>query len=83
MGSDPGSDLPQNINFEGKNNLQQDNNTSRMPDEGRCVICGLVARNKAELDEHIEHAHRGGDFNNKSDVYSEEQKIDPFINTKE
>ena len=83
MGSDPGSDLPQNINFDSKNNLGHDGNKSHIPSEDRCLKCGLVARNKAELDEHIKHAHKNGDPNNTNDVYSEEQKIDPFIHTKD
>ena len=76
MGSDPGSDLPQVQGFSRKENSEP-----KKPDEERCSICGLVARNRVELDEHIKHAHRQGDPNNTNDVYSNEQKIDPFVKT--
>lgn len=78
MGSDPGSDLPQVQGFSSKENSEQ-----KKPGGVRCSICGLVARNSVELDEHIRHAHRQGDPNNKDDVYSNEQKIDPFIKTED
>lgn len=56
---------------------------AKIPRGERCSICGLVARNKIELDEHVIHAHRQGDSNNKGDIYSEDQKIDPFVKTEE
>jgi hypothetical protein len=43
-----------------------------------CEICGLIARNKTELDEHVKHAHKQGGFNS-NEVNSQEQNIDPFI----
>jgi hypothetical protein len=44
-----------------------------------CRVCGLIARNKNELEDHIKHAHTQGD---SRDVVSPEQNIDPFIKTK-
>lgn len=78
MGSDPGSDLP-NIDQSqvSKENLAH----NKVSDGERCSICGLVARNKIELDEHIKHAHRQRDPNNPGKAYSDEQKIDPFVKT--
>ncbi len=46
-----------------------------------CRVCGLIARNKDELEEHIKHAHKQENSNNSKDVISPEQKIDPFIKT--
>jgi len=47
----------------------------------RCEICGLISRNKTELEEHIRHAHGKGSSDGSTKVNSEEQKIDPFIKT--
>jgi hypothetical protein len=44
-----------------------------------CRICGLTARNKDELEEHIKHAHKQENSNDSNDIISPEQKIDPFI----
>lgn len=80
MGSDPGSDLP-NID---QSNVSKENAGNNKPNEAeRCSICGLVARNQAELDEHLKHAHNKGDSNNTGKVYSDEQKIDPFVKTED
>lgn len=52
--------------------------------QATCEICGLTARTKQELAEHINHAHRStagdtSDSNSYRKVYSSaEQKIDPF-----
>jgi hypothetical protein len=45
----------------------------------RCEICGLISRNKTELEEHIKHAHDKKSSDGSLKVNSEEQKIDPFI----
>jgi len=53
-------------------------------DESRqqtCDICGLVARNKDELEDHLNHAHKQGQSNNSKEELSPEQKIDPFTKT--
>ncbi|MDQ6724540.1 MAG: hypothetical protein M3Z01_09830 [Thermoproteota archaeon] len=47
-----------------------------------CWVCGLIARNKDELEEHIRYAHTQGNLNNSNEIISPEQKIDPFIKTK-
>jgi hypothetical protein len=47
----------------------------------RCEICGLISRNKIELEEHIKHAHGKGSSVGSAKVNSKEQKIDPFIKT--
>ena len=78
MGSDPGSDLPQVQGFS-----QKENSEGKKPGGERCSVCGLVARNKVELDDHIKHAHRTGNPNNTTDKYSNEQKIDPFVKTED
>jgi hypothetical protein len=39
-----------------------------------CKVCGLTARNKEELADHIRHAHESSDSNKAST----EQKVDPF-----
>ncbi|MGN6560009.1 MAG: hypothetical protein ACTHJ2_05725 [Candidatus Nitrosocosmicus sp.] len=46
-----------------------------------CKVCGLTARNKDEMEEHINHAHKQ-ENSNSDDEISAEQKIDPFIKTK-
>ena len=78
MGSDPGTDVPPEQGLDGETLGQKRTLNNISPGE-RCSICGLVARNSVELDEHIKHAHRQGDPNKASDVYSNEQQIDPFI----
>ena len=78
MGSDPGSELPQVQGFS-----QKENSEPKIPSGERCSICGLVARNRVELDEHIKHAHKQGDPNNADYTYSNEQKIDPFVKTED
>jgi hypothetical protein len=78
MGSDPGSELPQVQGFS-----QKENSEPEIPRGERCNICGLIARNKVELDEHIKHAHKQGDPNNPDSVHSNEQKIDPFVKTED
>jgi hypothetical protein len=82
MGSDPGSDLPQDQDLR-KGILDENSIETKKPSGERCRICGLVARNNIELDDHIKHAHRQGDPNKSNDVYSKEQKIDPFIKTED
>ena len=47
----------------------------------RCEICGLISRNKTELEEHIKHAHSKAGNDGSTQVNSKEQKIDPFIKT--
>jgi hypothetical protein len=76
MGSDPGSELPPV-----RDPLPKDNSTIKNPSENKCDICGLTARNITELKDHIKHAHYSGDGDNKNYVYSDEQKIDPFVKT--
>lgn len=76
MGSDPGSELP---NVQDSSSI--DNSATKRPNEYKCSICGLTARNNEELSDHINHAHNQKDSNHKNNVYSEEQKIDPFIKT--
>ena len=39
-----------------------------------CQVCGLTARTKQELDDHISHAHES----TSKRTFSSEQKIDPF-----
>lgn len=84
MGSDPGTDIPPNQGLR-KEILDQNQNSIENKKLGgnRCNICGLVARNNIELDEHIKHAHKRGSPNNPDDVYSNEQKIDPFVKTED
>lgn len=77
MGSDPGSDIP---NLDKSFYSKEKTESKKQSDVARCSICGLVARNSIELEEHINHAHRQG---NAENVYSEEQKIDPFVKTKD
>ena len=80
MGSDPGSDLPKiDQSYVSKENSRHKYES----DEERCSICGLVARNRVELDEHIKHAHVHRDPNNSGMAYSDEQKIDPFVKTED
>jgi hypothetical protein len=80
MGSDPGSDIPN----QDKSFFPKENTSPKKQTEGvRCNICGLVARNVIELDEHVKHAHRQRDSENAENVYSDEQKIDPFVKTKD
>ena len=81
MGSDPGTDVPPDQGLHNKN-LDQHSIKKEKPSGERCSICGLVARNNIELDEHIQHAHRQGDPGS-SNVYSDEQKIDPFVKTED
>ena len=78
MGSDPGSELPTV-----RDPLPKDNSTTNKPSENRCNICGLTARNNTELKDHIKHAHKQEEPDNKNYVCSDEQKIDPFVKTKE
>ena len=78
MGSDPGSELPKVQDFS-----QKEYSEPGIPRGERCSICGLVARNKVELDEHIKHAHKQGDPDNPGYVESDEQKIDPFVKTED
>lgn len=82
MGSDPGTDIPQAQGLD-KENVGQHSIDDKKPGGEQCSICGLVARNNIELDEHIKHAHRQRDPNNSDDVYSDEQKIDPFVKTED
>ena len=46
-----------------------------------CGMCGLVARNKDELEDHVNHAHKQSQSNNPKEEISPEQKIDPFPKT--
>jgi hypothetical protein len=46
-----------------------------------CGICGLVARNVDELEDHVSHAHKQGQPSNSKEEISPEQKIDPFPKT--
>ena len=82
MGSDPGTDIPQDQDVL-KEILDQNSIQDEKPSGERCSICGLVARNNIELDDHIKHAHRHANSNNSNDVYSKEQKIDPFVKTED
>jgi len=60
--------------------MSQDDIDNDTPGRERCTICGLIARNKTELEDHIKHAHQQTTKSDNSDgLYSEEQKIDPFI----
>ncbi len=82
MGSDPGSELPDLP--QGQYISNERHREENKPNEGeRCSICGLVARNKVELDDHIKHAHEQGDPKNTENKYSDEQKIDPFVKTED
>ena len=45
-----------------------------LSEQSTCEICGLTARTKEELEDHISHAHKSIDSNNASS----EQNIDPF-----
>jgi hypothetical protein len=45
-----------------------------LSEQSTCEICGLTARTKEELEDHISHAHNIIDSNNTSS----EQKVDPF-----
>ncbi len=52
------------------------------PQQKTCKVCGLTARNKDELDDHINHAHRQENPNKANgEAVSAEQKIDPFFET--
>jgi hypothetical protein len=42
--------------------------------QATCKVCGLTARTKDELRDHVSHSHRNID----SKKVSSEQKIDPF-----
>ena len=45
-------------------------------DQATCRVCGLTARTKDELKDHIQHSHSKDDSNKTHP--SSEQKIDPF-----
>jgi hypothetical protein len=45
-----------------------------LSEQSTCEICGLTARTKEELADHISHAHKSINSNNTSS----EQKVDPF-----
>jgi hypothetical protein len=45
-----------------------------LSEQSTCEICGLTARNKEELEDHINHAHKSIDSKNASS----EQKVDPL-----
>ena len=45
-------------------------------DQATCKVCGLTARTKDELQDHILHSHSNNDSNKTS--ASSEQNIDPF-----
>ena len=52
------------------------------PQQKTCKVCGLTARNKDELDDHINHAHSQENPNKANgETASAEQKIDPFFET--
>ena len=52
------------------------------PQQKTCKVCGLTARNKDELDDHINHAHRQEHPSKANgEAVSAEQKIDPFFET--
>jgi hypothetical protein len=52
------------------------------PQQKTCKVCGLTARNKDELEDHINHAHRQEHANKTNgEAASAEQKIDPFFET--
>jgi hypothetical protein len=59
---------------------QEDAGIDESSHQKRCEICNLVARNQLELEDHIKNAHRQGG-SNAQQLLSEEQKIDPFIDT--
>lgn len=45
-------------------------------DQSTCKVCGLTARTKDELQDHIQHSHSKDDSNKTHP--SSEQNIDPF-----
>ncbi|MEJ7642417.1 MAG: hypothetical protein WKF36_09530 [Candidatus Nitrosocosmicus sp.] len=52
------------------------------PQQKTCKVCGLTARNKDELEDHIHHAHRQEHPNNSNEkAVSAEQKIHPYFET--
>ena len=52
------------------------------PQQKTCKVCGLTARNKDELEDHVNHAPRQEQPNNTNEeAVSAEQKIDPFFET--
>jgi hypothetical protein len=62
-------------------NLMDQRRINSGPQQQTCGICGLVARNKDELEDHVNHAHRQEQSNNSKEQISPEQKIDPFPKT--
>jgi hypothetical protein len=80
MGSDPGSNLPTK---EQGLSSKIDSEYREQSGGERCNICGLIARNNIELEDHIKHAHKQKDPSNTDNKFSAEQKIDPFIKTED
>jgi hypothetical protein len=56
--------------------MRQRGKETDVSEQASCKICGLTARTKDEIEEHISHAHE-----NKGSRVSSEQKVDPFPKT--
>jgi hypothetical protein len=54
--------------------MGQRGRSTDLSEQSTCEICGLTARTKEELKDHIGHAHKSMDSNNASS----EQNVDPF-----
>ena len=54
--------------------MGQRGRSTDLSEQSTCEICGLTARTKEELKDHISHAHKSIDSNNASS----EQNVDPF-----
>ena len=54
--------------------MGQRGRSTDLSEQSTCEICGLTARTKEELEDHISHAHKNIDSNNASS----EQNVDPF-----
>jgi len=50
--------------------MDQDDIGKERSQSERCDLCGLVARNNVELENHIKHPRKQGDSANSEDVYS-------------
>jgi hypothetical protein len=47
-------------------------------EQATCKVCGLTARTKDELQDHVQSSHSGNNSNPNNKSASSEQKIDPF-----
>jgi hypothetical protein len=54
--------------------MGQRGRSTELSEQSTCEICGLTARTKEELEDHISHAHKSID----SKTTCSEQKVDPF-----